>query len=230
MRYSRYAVYYTLPDTPLDRFGAAWLGWNAKTGERSGPPEPEIEGLPKPAHDLTATPRKYGLHGTIKPPFRLAEGTDTASLRKALAALCARHPAVEMTALQLTRLGSFLALTPTGNTEALQALAGRVVERLDRFRAPLTEDELARRRKARLSERQEENLARWGYPYVMEDFRFHMTLTGRLSAEELEQTRVVLLPQIATYLEAPFCIDALTLCGEDEDGRFHELHRYALAG
>ena len=227
MEFSRYALYFAPPDdADWTRLGTAWLGWDMKTGTEVTPPDaPGID-----VAEITARPRKYGLHGTIKPPFRLAEGTDTASLRKALAALCARHPAVEMTALQLTRLGSFLALTPTGNTEALQALAGRVVERLDRFRAPLTEDELARRRKARLSERQEENLDRWGYPYVMEDFRFHMTLTGRLSAEELEQTRVVLLPQIATYLEAPFCIDALTLCGEDEEGRFHELHRYALAG
>ena len=63
-------------------------------------------------------------------------------------------------------------------------------------RAPPDEAELARRRQAKLSPRQEANLARWGYPYVFEEWRFHVTLTRRLSPEERE----VVLPAAEAHL------------------------------
>lgn len=228
MHFSRYAVYVTLPKGPLSEFGAQWLGWNSATGER--PDAPMIHGLPRPAHDITATPRKYGLHGTIKPPFRLAEGQAFDALHDAFAAFCGSHSPVTLDGLALTRLGSFLALTPVGATDALACLAAQAVETLDPFRAPLTEAELAKRRKSHLSERQETLLKRWGYPYVMDQFRFHITLTGRLIKSEAEQVREALLPHIDQRLPRPLTVDALTLCGEDKTGYFHELHRYALSG
>ncbi len=227
MRFSRYAVYFTFPQGPLAAFGAAWLGWNAATGER--PDAPLIDGLPAPAHALSATPRKYGLHGTIKPPFRLAQGTDFEALRLAVAAFCAGQKPVVLDGLDLGQLGGFLALTPQGDSSALAALASDTVRQLDAFRAPLTETDLARRRKAGLTDRQEALLQAWGYPYVMEEFRFHITLTGRLSPEAAEQARAALLPQVTPLLPQPFTVDALTICGEDEQGMFHELHRYRLS-
>jgi hypothetical protein len=66
----------------------------------------------------------------------------------------------------------------------LQALADDCVEHLDPFRAPTSEAELARRRRARLSSQQDAMLVRWGYPYVFDAWFFHMTLTRRLNAEE----------------------------------------------
>ncbi|MGP6087182.1 DUF1045 domain-containing protein [Antarctobacter jejuensis] len=228
MHFSRYAVYVTLPKGPLSDFGSAWLGWNAATGER--PDAPIVPGLPMPAHEITATPRKYGLHGTIKPPFRLADGHSHDELHDAVAAFCAARAPVVLDGLALTRLGSFLALTPVGETDALSALAADSVRDLDPFRAPLTEDEMAKRRKSRLGARQEALLAKWGYPHVMEHFRFHITLSGKLDTARAEQVRAALLPQLEDRLPRPFTIDALTLCGEDQTGYFHELHRYALSG
>lgn len=228
MQFSRYAVYVTLPQGPLADFGAAWLGWNAATGER--PAAPLVHGLPLPVHEITATPRKYGLHGTIKPPFRLAEGRTPDALHDALAAFCTTQSPVMLDGLALSRLGSFLALTPVGDSRALAALAARAVEDLDPFRAPPTEADLDKRRQARLTERQEALLHRWGYPYVMDQFRFHITLSGRLSAEQAEQVRAALVPRLDDRLPRPFAIDALTLCGEDPTGYFHELQRFALSG
>lgn len=228
MRFARYAIYYTCPQGPLANFGAAWLGWNPATGERPDPPD--VDGLPAPSRELTATPRKYGLHGTIKPPFRLAEGQDFDALHAAFNEFCARQAPARTDGLALSRLGSFLALTPQGDTGALTALAGRAVQELDSFRAPLSELELARRRKARLSENQEAHLQAWGYPYVLDEFRFHITLTGRLPSAEAEQVRAALAPHLKPVLPEPFVIDALTLCGEDRDGLFHELHRVPLGG
>ena len=232
MSYSRYAVYFTLPQGALSAFGAAWLGWDAVQGKALA--APDVSGLPKPAHEITATPRKYGLHGTIKPPFRLvegmAEGTDAAGLKAALEDFCAGQAPVVLEGLHLSRLGHFLALTPEGDQSALAALAGAAVKALDAFRAPPAEAELARRRKSGLTERQEAYLLQWGYPYVMEEFRFHITLSGRLSPQEAQAVETALAPHLAPLLPRPFTVDALTLCGESEDGRFHELHRIALSG
>ncbi|MCT4557569.1 MAG: DUF1045 domain-containing protein [Pelagimonas sp.] len=227
MTFSRYAIYFTLPQGPLTEFAAAWLGWNAATGER--PDAPHVIGLPAPAHELTTTPRKYGLHGTVKPPFRLADGQDFDALKSAFKSFCAAQSPVRLDGLALTRLGRFLALTPTGETQALSDLAARTVEGLDAYRAPLSAADLERRRAANLSPRQDELLLQWGYPYVMEQFKFHLTLTGKLPKAQTIAVQAALAPVLTPLLPSPFVIDALTLCGEDEQGMFHELHRYALS-
>ncbi len=228
MTFSRYAVYFTCAPGPLAEFGAAWLGWDAARGTACA--HPQMDGLPAPIDQITATPRKYGFHGTVKPPFRLAEGTTAEGLAQALAAFCATRPVVPLQAMAVTRLGRFLALTPQGDVSALSDLAGATVRELEPFRAPLTEADLERRRKSNLTPRQDELLQTWGYPYVMEEFRFHMTLSGRLDPDVGEALQPILQAELAPILPAPFPIDGLTLCGEDAEGRFHELHRYALSG
>lgn len=224
--YTRFAVYYAPAPGPFAAFCASWLGWDAARGAPC--PHPDIPGLPAPVSEITQTPRKYGFHGTLKPPFRLT-GT-RAALEQDVAALAARLSPAEMPGLALTRLGAFLALTPTGDTDPLSHLAAETVRALDHHRAAPTEAELARRRSARLSPSQEDNLDRWGYPYVMQDFRFHLTLTGRLPQEQAEQTQTALAPVLAPLLPEPFRVDALCLFAEASDGRFHLLHRYALSG
>ena len=89
---------------------------------------------------------------------------------------------------------------------------------------------MARRRKSPLTERQEALLARWGYPYVMEEFRFHLTLTGALSQDAAEAAERVLAAHFAPHLAGPVTIDSLCLMGEDDDGLFHLIHRYTLSG
>lgn len=224
--FKRFAIYYAPEAGALADFGASWLGWDLAVGAPVA--HPRIEGLDVVA--LTDTPRKYGLHGTVKPPFRLAEGADFDGLVAAAESLCAAQSPVVLDGLALTRLGGFLALTVTGDTSALGNLAAAMVRGLDEFRAPASESELARRRKANLSERQEALLLQWGYPYVMEEFRFHITLTGKLGKAQAETVRQRLDPIVAPLLPAPFAINDLCLVGEDENGMFHLIHRYALSG
>ncbi|ARE41584.1 Protein RcsF [Rhodovulum sp. P5] len=226
--YKRYAIYYAPEAGPLADFGAAWLGWDPKAGSPRA--HLRLENLPRPIGELTEKPRKYGFHGTVKPPFRLIEGSDIGLLHRSAAALCAQLKPVLLDGLQLSRIGGFLALTPRGDTGALGALAGSVVEALDGFRAAPTDEEIARRNPDRLSARQRQLLQKWGYPYVMEEFRFHLTLTGPLKDEEAEATRDVLEPLLASQLNRPFRIASLCLFGEADDGRFHNLHRYSLSG
>jgi putative phosphonate metabolism protein len=227
--FARYAVYWTPGPGALADFGAAWLGWDA--GRGAPVPHPEVPGLPRPPAELTAEPRRYGLHATLKPPFRLAPGTTAAMLDAAVAGLARRlAPADVPEGLAPGRLGGFLALLPAGDEAALAAVAAAAVEALDPFRAAPGAAELARRRAAGLTPRQEALLKRWGYPYVMEEFRFHVTLTGRLAPAESEAVAAALGPLLAPLLPRPFRLEALSLMGEDADGRFRLVARHPLGG
>lgn len=221
--FTRYAVYFT-PKDDLAAWGAAWLGWDVALNVPV--PHPQVTDLDVAA--MTKVPRKYGFHGTIKPPFHLAEGTDVGKLSQSLARLCGGLAPVVFDGLKLSRLGPFLAFTPVGDQTPLADLAGEVVMRLDEYRAPPSADELARRRKSKLNPEQERNLRDWGYPYVLDQFKFHLTLTGPLKDPQ------AVMPHVAAHFEPvlprPFVIDSLTLVGQRKDGMFQELHRYTLTG
>ncbi|WP_299727056.1 DUF1045 domain-containing protein [uncultured Tateyamaria sp.] len=225
--FTRYAIYHTpAPGTPLATFGAHWLGWDSVQGATRA--HPDMGGVDMAG--ITARPRKYGFHGTIKPPFRLAEGTTAQDLSDAFAALCAEAAPVTLEGLVRARLGRFLALVPKGDASTLATLAARAVQELDPFRAPPSEAEMNKRRAARLSPAQEAHLLRWGYPYVLDQFRFHMTLTGPLDDQSAAEVEAALAAPLAALDLAPYQIDGLTLLGEDASGKFHQIHRYTLAG
>lgn len=219
-QYTRYAIYYAPPPGDFATRANLWLSEAA----------PHLPGLPRPPADLTAAPRRYGFHGTIKAPFRLAEGVTPQMLQADIASLAAHLAPLRMAGLRLEILKGFLALIPEGDDTELLALGAEVVSRLDPLRAPLTEADIARRRPDRLTARQRELLARWGYPYVMEEFRFHLTLSDDLPTEVAQATAATLGPWFAEVLPQPFEIADLCLFGEDSTGRFHLLHRYPLTG
>jgi hypothetical protein len=165
----RYAVYAVpVPGHPLAALAADWLGRDA----RGGAVAREADAF----DDLRAEARRYGFHGTLKAPFRLAEGTTEAALAAAAETLAG--PALPVRLVLADDLG-FPALRPAEPVPALEALAETCVRVLDGFRAPPTPEELARRKPERLSPGQRDLLMRWGYPYVLEEFRFHMTLGAR---------------------------------------------------
>ncbi|MEY8830374.1 DUF1045 domain-containing protein [Sedimentitalea sp. XS_ASV28] len=223
MSYTRFAIYFVPPHGALAEFGARWLGWDLATG--SAVAQPGIAGLAT----ITRTPRKYGFHGTLKPPFRLADGCDPDGLARAVQAMAATCAPARCEGLHLSRIGRFLALTPVGDTGGIERVAATCVRALDDWRAPPDAAELSRRRRARLTERQDALLTRWGYPYVMEEFRFHMTLTGRLAPDEVAQwheTATAHMPD----LPAPFVMDAIALVGERKDGHFELIQCYTLTG
>lgn len=221
--YRRYAVYYSPPPGPFADFGAAWLGWDVATGREVA--QPAISGLDLPA--LTAAPRRYGFHATLKAPFRLAASMGPAELAAAVATLAARTAPVVLPCLDLVRLGSFLALVPKQNDLPLAEFGAAIVTGLDPLRAPLTEAERARRYPDRLTARQREYLDRWGYPFVLEEFRFHMTLSGPLTDVDLDRVAAALEPRLRV-VPKPLPIEDICLMGEDEAGHFHLIERFAL--
>ncbi len=223
----RYGLY-VVPQGALYRAGADWLGWDSVA--RCAVAQPDLPGLPDTPAALTATPRKYGFHGTIKPPFRprhgyrcqRAGGRGAQLLRDPLPGHDPR--ARGSAAGRVHRPCVRRALRRACRSRGGHGRGARPVPR-----AP-SEAELARRRKSPLTDRQEALLARWGYPYVMEEFRFHMTLTGNLPSERAEAAHAALAAHFTPHLAAPFVIDSLCLMGEDAAGMFHLLHRYTFAG
>ena len=221
--HSRYAVYYMPRPGALATFGAQWLGWDAQAA--CAVPQPGLAGISA----LTETPRKYGFHATLKPPFRLVDRRDRDQLETARATLAERTAPAKAEGLALTRLGRFFALTPVGDPAGLERVARACVTDLDSFRAPLSDADLQRRRKARLSDRQEALLSQWGYPYVMEQFRFHLTLTGKVQRNRLDEVKAKIEAHLPV-LPTPFVVADICLCGERADGRFELLRRFALSG
>ncbi|WP_298722837.1 DUF1045 domain-containing protein [uncultured Ferrovibrio sp.] len=228
---SRFALYAAPPaDGPLHKFAAEWLGWDPETGE--GLPIKPAAGLnAERIAALTAEPRRYGFHGTLKPPFHLAEGCDEGQLIVALERFVAARKPIRLR-LKLDVLGSFLALRPDAPCPEIDALAADCVRDFDRFRAPPSESELTRRRAAGLTERQEQYLAAWGYPYVMEEFRLHFTLTGRIEdAAEREKLFRHLQAQTAPLIRDPFMVDEICLFVQPaSDAPFRIAGRYRFGG
>ena len=222
----RHALYFLPPKgSGWEDFGDSWLGWSVTEGRVVA--HPQIADLP--IATLTKRPRKYGFHGTLKAPFRLARGVGESDLITTAIALVSSMPAFQMPALQIARLGSFLALVPQQPSAELQQLASRLVRELDPLRAPLNDAELVRRRSAGLTPAQEMLLTKWGYPYVMDEFRFHLTLSGKLQADELQNLKSILQNHISQLTRTPVRVDDVGLVGEAEDGRFHLIRRLPLA-
>lgn len=225
---ARYALYAAPhPDDPLWAFGSAALGWDAASARDVAFPGC----MPFDRADwaaLTEEPRQYGFHGTLKAPFELAPGANEAGLMEAAMVFAERRSAIDIL-LKVARLTRFAALVPQTPNAALHALAADCVEAFEPFRAPLSDADMARRLKTPLSARQKAMLAAYGYPYVMEEFRYHMTLTGQLPGGEADAITAAL----SSWAPEPiaFRLDALVVFKQpSRDQRFVVLARFPMEG
>lgn len=193
----RFALYWAPPAaSPLHRLGSQWLGRDAETGASVAQPLlPPI--TPARFAEITAEPRTYGFHATLKPPMRLRDGVAPDDVIEAARLTLAGVKAFTAPPLKVGRIGGFLALVPAGEMTAWRGLADPLVEALDEFRAPPTPAEIEKRKKHPLSPAQDELLSRWGYPYVFDEWRFHMTLSANLTSPERERVEVAALGHFA---------------------------------
>lgn len=223
---TRYAVFYTPPrSSALAEFGKRWLGYDIEAGVDYAQMAPAAELGPA----ITAEPRRYGFHATLKAPFSLAEGADEAALCTAFDRYAASRRGVVSAPMVVGKLGPFLALVPSEPSQRLDTLAADIVRQFDRFRAPLTEAERERRRPEALTQTQRSYLEAWGYPYVFDEFRFHMTLTGPLEREKRDRVAETLRGLAAVFAGEPLVVDALSLVRQpDPDSRFTVIRRAAL--
>jgi hypothetical protein len=181
--------------------------------------------------DLPAAPRLYGFHATLTPPFRLADGIEPADLGQRVAALAAGTPVAEVSTLSVELLAGYAAFRPGDDSDAaLDDLAAACVTVLDPCRRPADELEIARRRRGRLPQRQDELLVAWGYPYVLDEFRFHMTLTRRLTTHEAHDVLAAARAWFEPVDGESFLIDELCLVEQTEPGEpFVVRSRHALS-
>lgn len=214
----RYAIYFTPPEGDhLAVLAADWLGrdhFQNKTVDQRVSEQFSQDELA----DLTAEPRRYGFHATLKAPFALADNADEVALHAAFDAFAETLAPVRLPSLALGQLGSFFALVPADWSEDLQDLADACVRHFEPFRAPLDEADISRRKPDSLSASQLNHLLTWGYPYVFEDFRFHMTLTGQVPADRQPDMRTLLAATFAPAIGRPIEISHLSLFKEPQRG------------
>ena len=225
----RYAIYYASPPlSDLDRFGAHLLGYDAFNGEDL----PFADGILQAVPDwlnLTSDPRKYGFHATLKAPMSLAHSRTETELVAACKAFAATPRAIPVIRPVVGSIEGFIALVPSEPPPELIRLAAACVGEFDSFRAPLTDADRARRNPAQLTPAQREHLDRWGYPYVMDDFRFHMTLTGRLGNERREPLLTLLAARFAALELATLPIDRIAVFRQDNAAsRFRIVDHWGL--
>jgi putative phosphonate metabolism protein len=227
--YPRYAIYYvSAPGSELDRFGASLLGYDAFSGQDLPFPVETMQMAPD-WRDLTRDPRKYGFHATLKAPLSLADGRTEAEILAACQSFADRPRPIPVIRPVVNSISGFIAVIPAEPVADLEQLAADCTSEFDAFRAPLTAEDRARRNPSALTPRQREYLDRWGYPYVMEEFRFHMTLTGQMDAECREPTLAMLRHHFSAIAIETLAIDRLALFRQERaDSRFRILDHWRL--
>jgi putative phosphonate metabolism protein len=213
---SRYAIYFVPPaDSAIYRFGSSVLGYDCYTGERVAHPGEVVCGAAS-WDRMVEEPRRYGFHATLKAPFYLSSTCTQAQLIDALRGFASSGLPVPAIVPVIGLLDNFAAVVPQDHERALDELAARCTTVFDPFRAPLSQQERARRMAAGLSQSQIENLERWGYPYTFSDFRFHMTLTGQLAADAQAGTLAILRRSFGRLCGCEMLlVDSLTLLKQD---------------
>ena len=223
--FPRYAIYYAAPrGSALDRFGAELLGYDA----RSGDDLPFPDSVPEDWRELTDDPRKYGFHATLKAPMSL-NGRRESELHAACADFARQPRLIPQITPVVNSISGFIAVIPEGRSAELEQFAADCVRTFDPFRAPLTAEDRARRKPEKLTQRQRDYLDRWGYPYVMEEFRFHMTLTGRLESARRGPVLDLLSARFQRIGLRLLRIDSIALFGQtDAHARFRIIGAWRL--
>ncbi len=211
-RSPRYAIYYAPePGSPLDSFGRNWFD-SSNSGNVGS-----TKLSAKRVGELSESSRRYGFHGTLKPPFGLNPATTLESLLNAARVFARTLSPVEIPPLELAIIGKFIALTPMTQSAALEKLSAACVRAFEAFRVPLTDEQLENYKLNRLTVHQEQMLEHWGYPYVMEEFRFHISVTDRIDDSKERYDVVEALESLAApVLGKPTVIRELTVFGQDD--------------
>ncbi|MDJ0784441.1 MAG: DUF1045 domain-containing protein [Desulfosarcinaceae bacterium] len=231
---ARFAIYYAPEvDSPLERFGCRWLGRSARMDGRceAAHAPPAVPGLTAAQMaDLLASPAHYGFHGTLKAPFHLRSPSQLPALYADLQAFADHQRPLRLPPLRLRRMKRYLALVPTEDSSDLDALAEACVRTFDPYRRPASAAELVRRRAAGLSPQEDAYLLRWGYPYVMAAFRFHLTLAGPVAEDAVMASLIGTLTERLSEIDlSGVAMSSLCLFVQERQGSlFRCQHRFAL--
>lgn len=220
----RYAIYFVpAPESKLYRFGRAVLGYDCYTGMPVDFPQ-QFGTAAVNWNEITAAPRPYGFHATLKAPFRLSPSCTERQLINALENFARLGHAVHSFAPTVRPFNGFIAVVPVKAEPALDSLAASCTTLFDAYRAPMSPQERARRIALGLNQSQIQNLDRWGHPYVMSEFRFHMTLTGSVPPRRRNAIVAALLDGFHRMnVESSIAVDQLALMKQDSPADSFEI-------
>ena len=192
---SRIALYYAPPaSSAWWRAGCEWLGRDAETGRSIDTPEESaLTAVGQSVAALTGSPRRYGWHGTLVAPFHIADGVtpqQVLSEAREWASRVTRFDA-SLSAVEMGRFVALRATRPTDDT-SIRQVAASALHALTPLRARPSVQDAERRLASGLSPRQQTLLHEWGYPYVLDEFRFHMTLSNALDSASVRAAIVSL--------------------------------------
>lgn len=226
----RFALYYAPPRAhPLWIKAAQWLGRDPATGAVA---PVEIDGIATSDRlEISESARRYGFHATIKAPMALSQGTSRDALEEELRRFGARTAPAAIGRLKLSFIDGFLALVPVEQTAALTEAAALVVTHFEPFRAALAPSDREKRvRNGALTPRQVALLDHYGYPYVLDEFRFHLTLTDRLPKTQRDPVMAAAEGWFGPLLGEDLVFDRIALYAEAEPGApFVRLADFPLA-
>ena len=227
-QYDRFAIYYVPePSSPLGLFARNWFGYDPENGFS----DRDYLGLdPAFVERVTQKPRRYGLHATLKAPFHLAEQYKPAKLLENFRRFTRHRKSFTLGRLKLSFHGDSLVLVPESNLVHINQFASQCVLGFDDFRAPLTVKERTKRLSSGLTAHQRVMLEELGYPYVLSEFQFHITLTSSLTEEEKVLVTEAIAPSLAEVFEVPTEIEQVTLLGDPGQGQYFQvIERLPLA-
>ncbi len=223
----RCAIYFAPPEgSELEVFGRDWLGRDHVTGEAFAQPALERPS-PEALREITRSARHYGFHATLKAPFELKDDRSVAELRDAARSFAADRSPFEAPPLRVSTLSRWIAFTLSAPCPAMDRLAADCVRAFEPFRAPLVETDIRRRRESGLTARQDAHLLDFGYPYIFEDFHFHMTLAGPLDGAARDELLEILEGRASAMAKAPLRVDAIALYEQpDRQSPFIQTDRF----
>jgi hypothetical protein len=184
---SRFAIYYApARGSAWWDIGCSWLGRDPESGQRLVPPVlPALGARSRDVPGLARAPQRYGWHGTWVAPARCVAGAALEDVFRVARGWARRQEPFDLH-VEAAALERFVAIRPAtaDGAAAMRALAADALHEFAPLRAMPNENERRRRLNGQLTERQRELLDRWGYPFVLDEFRFHMTLSDPIDANE----------------------------------------------
>ncbi len=224
--YKRYAIYYVPSEnSELDLFGKCWLGWDPYKGEETT--KSDLSKLPsfKKFSSLVLTPKQYGFHGTIKAPFKLKNEYTYNDLENKVREISKQIHSFYFDQLIIEKLGNFIGLIPTNNLK-VNAVSNKFVEELDYLRDELSESEIKKRKPHKLTSNQKQMLFKWGYPYVFDEFKFHLTLTSKLNVVEIDDVFRSLQNILKQVNLNKISFNNICIFGQKSDEKFYFVQRF----
>jgi hypothetical protein len=227
----RYAVYFCpSSNSKWGSAGSTWLGRDVDADKLLE--QVSITGLSsQTVKDVTHAPRRYGWHATLKAPFELVAETSLEELSDSVSRIARDFEPFVLPPMQIRALDGFLACTPSEESRNVHRLANRLTMELQVHANPLTPSQIERRRASPLTNRQEQLMLCWGYPHVLDAFRFHFSLTDSLAQCSVQTISLVRQAAERHFpLSKPLLFDALSLVAESAPGADFAIVKRILLG